>query len=82
MRFVNKLLNKLARRIVKNAPHCTLWRLAPVGTSFLGTGTRLRAIPTRGFEWVFAGGLIRISTQMQRAFPLGGWSWRVIGRNN
>ena len=59
MHFVNKLLNKLARRIVGNAESCTFWNLHYgkhfAYWSFLGRG--------------------HLTANMQREFPRGGWSW-------
>ncbi|MDP1702597.1 MAG: hypothetical protein Q8L53_16795 [Aestuariivirga sp.] len=60
MRFIHKLLNRLARRMVRNAPGSRFWKYNPITDtySFLGFGAK-------GF----------LGREMQEAFPNGGWSW-------
>ena len=57
------LLDRLARRIVRNAPTCILWRLDPhrYVWTFAGSGHNGH-----------------LTEMFQREYPKGGWSWRRL----
>ena len=59
------LLDRLSRRIVRNAPYCTLWKLHSL---------------KHAAYWTFCGfghnG--HLTWQFQREYPKGGWTWRRL----
>jgi hypothetical protein len=76
------VLDRLFRRIVRNIPTCTLWKVRAYQEPRL-VGGKIWPDGKQKFDFIrgasyYQLGPFAISQQMQLEYPKGGWTWRRL----